>query len=91
MQSDKTYFGNIVGRVANRIQGAQFTLNGTHYQLVPNEGDNMLHGIKYSSPFCTITECSGQLTRTFLSFFLPSRFLDLFLMSKWFVQLIQIV
>ncbi|KAI8528919.1 hypothetical protein RHMOL_Rhmol12G0185400 [Rhododendron molle] len=43
-KNDKTYFGNIVGRVANRIQGAQFTLNGTHYQLVPNEGDNMLHG-----------------------------------------------
>ncbi|KAF7124778.1 hypothetical protein RHSIM_Rhsim12G0157700 [Rhododendron simsii] len=43
-KSDKTYFGNIVGRVANRIRGAQFTLNGKHYQLVPNEGDNMLHG-----------------------------------------------
>ncbi|KAG5522827.1 hypothetical protein RHGRI_034842 [Rhododendron griersonianum] len=43
-KNDKTYFGNIVGRVANRIRGAQFTLNGTHYQLVPNEGDNMLHG-----------------------------------------------
>lgn len=65
MQNDKTYFGNIVGRVANRIRGAQFTLNGTHYQLVPNEGDNMLHGIKYSSPFCMIIECPGQLMRTF--------------------------
>ncbi|KAJ0042549.1 hypothetical protein Pint_19270 [Pistacia integerrima] len=27
-----------------RIGGAQFTLNGTHYKLVANEGRNMLHG-----------------------------------------------
>ncbi|CAN4079356.1 unnamed protein product [Withania somnifera] len=38
------YFGATLGRVANRIGGAQFTLNGTHYKLVPNEGKNMLHG-----------------------------------------------
>ncbi|KAJ9163638.1 hypothetical protein P3X46_023287 [Hevea brasiliensis] len=43
-KNDSTYFGNIVGRVANRITGAQFTLNGTLYKLVPNEGKNMLHG-----------------------------------------------
>ncbi|KAK3036667.1 hypothetical protein RJ639_030236 [Escallonia herrerae] len=42
--NDTTYFGAIVGRVANRIGGAQFTLNGTHYKLVANEGKNMLHG-----------------------------------------------
>ncbi|KAM3286572.1 galactose mutarotase [Capsicum chacoense] len=39
-----SYFGASLGRVANRIGGAQFTLNGTHYKLVPNEGKNMLHG-----------------------------------------------
>ncbi|XP_058084217.1 uncharacterized protein LOC131231885 [Magnolia sinica] len=42
--NDTTYFGAIVGRVANRIAGAQFSLNGTRYRLVPNEGKNMLHG-----------------------------------------------
>ncbi|XP_060194376.1 uncharacterized protein LOC132623616 [Lycium barbarum] len=42
--NDTSYFGALVGRVANRIGGAQFTLNGTHYKLVPNEGKNMLHG-----------------------------------------------
>ncbi|XP_057952016.1 uncharacterized protein LOC131146425 [Malania oleifera] len=42
--NDSTYFGAIVGRVANRIGGAQFTLDGIHYKLVPNEGKNMLHG-----------------------------------------------
>ncbi|GER50475.1 aldose 1-epimerase [Striga asiatica] len=34
----------IVGRVANRIAGAKFTLNGTVYKLDANEGNNMLHG-----------------------------------------------
>ncbi|KAA8548001.1 hypothetical protein F0562_004430 [Nyssa sinensis] len=42
--NDSTYFGAIVGRVANRIGGAQFTLNGTQYKLDANEGKNMLHG-----------------------------------------------
>lgn len=44
MQNDTTYFGSVVGRVANRIGGAQFTLDGTHYKLVANEKTNMLHG-----------------------------------------------
>ncbi|KAK8716157.1 hypothetical protein V6N13_043475 [Hibiscus sabdariffa] len=42
--NDTSYIGSIVGRVANRIAGAQFTLNGVHYKLIPNEGKNMLHG-----------------------------------------------
>lgn len=47
MQNDTTYFGSIVGRVANRIKGAQFALNDIHYQLVPNDGKNMLHGTPF--------------------------------------------
>ena len=46
-QNDTTYFGATVGRVANRIGGAQFTLNGIHYKLVANEGNNTLHGMFY--------------------------------------------
>ncbi|KAK2365814.1 galactose mutarotase [Trifolium repens] len=42
--NDTSYFGATVGRVANRIGGAQFTLNGIHYKLIPNEGNNTLHG-----------------------------------------------
>ncbi|KAK7266349.1 hypothetical protein RIF29_18993 [Crotalaria pallida] len=42
--NDTRYFGATVGRVANRIGGAQFTLNGTHYKLIANEGNNTLHG-----------------------------------------------
>ncbi|XP_022983804.1 aldose 1-epimerase-like isoform X2 [Cucurbita maxima] len=43
-QNDTTYFGAIVGRVANRISGAKFTLNGVLYKLIANEGNNTLHG-----------------------------------------------
>ncbi|XWS37452.1 hypothetical protein CRYUN_Cryun19dG0044000 [Craigia yunnanensis] len=43
-KNDTTYFGAIVGRVANRIGGANFTLNGVHYKIVANDGKNSLHG-----------------------------------------------
>ena len=36
--------GAIVGRVANRVAGARFTLDGETFELVPNEGPNQLHG-----------------------------------------------
>lgn len=42
--NDSTYFGAIVGRVANRIGGANFTLNGVEYKLPANDGNNTLHG-----------------------------------------------
>ncbi len=38
------YMGAIVGRVANRIGGASFSLNGAHHTLEANEGNNTLHG-----------------------------------------------
>jgi aldose 1-epimerase len=34
----------IIGRVANRIAGAQFELDGTTYKLTPNAGKNTIHG-----------------------------------------------
>jgi aldose 1-epimerase len=40
------YFGSIVGRVANRIGNAAFTLEGTRYTLAPNDGPHHLHGGK---------------------------------------------
>lgn len=38
------YFGCIVGRYANRISGAQFTLDNHMYRLAANVGENHLHG-----------------------------------------------
>ena len=43
-ESNTCYFGAAVGRVANRIGGGQFTLNGETYTLVQNNGPNCLHG-----------------------------------------------
>jgi aldose 1-epimerase len=38
------YLGALVGRYANRIGGASFTLDGRQYQLSKNDGGNCLHG-----------------------------------------------
>lgn len=40
----ESHFGAVVGRYANRIAGASFTLDGTSYALTPNDGRNSLHG-----------------------------------------------
>jgi aldose 1-epimerase len=42
--SGDTYFGAIIGRYANRIANASFSLNGKTYTLDANNGTNTLHG-----------------------------------------------
>lgn len=37
-------YGATVGRVANRISDAKFTLDGRTYSLLPNEGRHSIHG-----------------------------------------------
>src|SRR5579885_889383 len=38
------YFGALIGRYANRIGGAKFTLDGQTYHTPVNDGPNTLHG-----------------------------------------------
>ncbi len=38
------YVGATVGRFANRIKGANFDLDGVHYELNKNNGENQCHG-----------------------------------------------
>ena len=37
-------YGSSIGRYANRISKHQITIEGEDYDLVPNDGDNCLHG-----------------------------------------------
>jgi aldose 1-epimerase len=43
-RGDKSHFGSLVGRYANRIRAGHFTLDGRDYQLACNEGRSHLHG-----------------------------------------------
>lgn len=42
--ADYPYFGATIGRVANRIRGASFAIDGIRYALAANEGRHHLHG-----------------------------------------------
>ena len=37
-------FGGTIGRCANRIGGARFTIGGREYRVTANEGENCLNG-----------------------------------------------
>ena len=43
-ESQSPFFGCTTGRVANRIAGGRFTLDGVAHELAVNDGPNHLHG-----------------------------------------------
>jgi aldose 1-epimerase len=43
-QGGAPYLGSLIGRVANRIGGASFTVDGQTYRVVDNENGHALHG-----------------------------------------------
>ena len=67
------YLGALVGRVANRIAGASFELEGKNYALYANDGRNCLHGGKRSMSYviwsaeADETPDAAVLTLTYLS------------------------
>lgn len=44
LQTGNPYFGCLIGRYANRIANAKFTLDGKEYSLAANNDGNTLHG-----------------------------------------------
>jgi aldose 1-epimerase len=66
------FFGAIAGRVANRIGGAKFTLDGHEYKLAANNGPHSLHGGKkgfdkhvwHAEPVAVKHGAAVRLTRT---------------------------
>lgn len=59
-------YGAVVGRYANRIKDAEFTLNGVRYQLEKNLGGNHLHGCFPRRVF-EAQVCSDTLVLSYLS------------------------
>ena len=63
------YVCGVIGRVANRIAKARFTLNGQEYKLTKNEGDNQLHGglQGFHHKFYEVEEIENGLRITYIS------------------------
>uniref|UniRef100_A0A2C9JK14 Aldose 1-epimerase n=1 Tax=Biomphalaria glabrata TaxID=6526 RepID=A0A2C9JK14_BIOGL len=63
------YIGALIGRVANRIAGGQFTLDGQTYNLFINNGKNSLHGgkIGFNKKIWDVIEQNGSLVLRYVS------------------------
>ncbi len=69
LEDDGSYQGATVGRVANRIGGAQFTMDGAIYMVTENDNGNCLHGGDgYSYKVWDIDElCEDSVTFSYYS------------------------
>jgi aldose 1-epimerase len=66
---DEPYFGALIGRYANRIAKAKFTLDGKEYKLAANDNGNSLHGGKkgFDKVVWNASAAGGSLTLTYVS------------------------
>ena len=65
-EAHTAYFGAIIGRVANRIGGARFSLNGKDCSVDKNDGPNSLHGgySGFDKQVWAVREEAGSLVLT---------------------------
>lgn len=65
----RNFMGSLIGRWANRIAGARFTLDGVEYLVDHNEGDKLLHGgwRGFDQVFWEVDEDDGGLLLTYES------------------------
>ena len=64
------YYGNIVGRYANRIANAQFVIDADTFSLPANNGQNIIHGGAngfYNQVWDTKQLSDSQIEFTYLS------------------------
>lgn len=67
---NRTYFGAVCGRVANRVENARFYVEGVEYNLYRNNGKHSLHGGKcgFDKRFFELTNSDdGSLTFSIFS------------------------
>jgi len=62
-EAGNCFFGAFVGRYANRIKGASFSLGGKAFQLEKNDGDNHLHGAYCTAVFSGAEEDGSLVFR----------------------------
>lgn len=59
--ADTSHQGALIGRVANRIGGARFEMNGKVYNLPKNDGENCLHGgVGFDYKMWTVVSCTDS-------------------------------
>lgn len=62
-------YGSFLGRVANRIAGAKYTINGKTYEAEQNDGENCLHsGSKSYNKYMYDTEIMEEAEGTSIEF-----------------------
>lgn len=66
-EQDTSSQGSFVGRFANRIKGAAFSINGQTYNLSKNNGENHLHGTYHKRVFSAEVIGESSVSLTYIS------------------------
>ena len=72
-EADRGYQGRAVGRCANRIDGARFSIDGQIFEVSANEGRNCLHGgaLGFSKRLWRFVDWDGEGHRAVLAYESP--------------------